>query len=215
MIQDHDRDPGAKKIIAFENVSLNRNHNPVFSNLNLSVHRNEKVLLQGRSGIGKTTLFKLLLGFETVDNGSVTFDGHAIDAAHIKKIRQQIFYLSQDIDLKQEIVGSLIDEILLFNKKTIAARQLTALLSFLELGKTLLKQNVKALSGGERQRTGLLICFLLDRPVWLLDEPTSALDDAMKIKLAEYILAQNKTMVIISHDDVWKKNTSMRVERWV
>jgi len=89
------------------------------------------------------------------------------------------------------------------------------LLNFLDLSSKILNQTVTELSGGERQRIGLLICFLLDRPVWLLDEPTSALDDIMKKKIADYVMDQEKTIVLISHDDVWKENNAVKIERWV
>ncbi len=202
-------------MIVFDSVYLNRKNKMIFSDLNLTVRENEKCLIQGKSGIGKTTFFKILLGFETIDKGRVTFNGNRIDRFHIQDIRQQIFYLSQDIDLKQEKTGELLDEILIHNsKKDVNSNRLNEMLSFLDLTPNILEQNVTALSGGERQRIGLLICFLLDRPVWLLDEPTSALDDAMKKKIADYILDQNKTIVIISHDPVWKNNNSIKIERW-
>jgi len=202
-------------MIVFDSVYLNRKNKIIFSDLNLTVRKNEKILIQGKSGIGKTTLFKLLLGFETIDKGRVTFNGNRIDKLHIQHIRQQIFYLSQDIDLRQEKVSDLLDEILIHNSKKDPNRnRVNEMLSFLDLAPNILEQNVTALSGGERQRIGLLICFLLDRPVWLLDEPTSALDDSMKKKIADYILDQNKTIVIISHDRVWKTNNSVKIERW-
>lgn len=203
-------------MIAFESVSVNRNKKIVFSDLNLRIMKNEKVLIQGKSGAGKTTLFKLVLGFETADKGVVTFNGNPIDKTHIKTIREQIFYLSQDIDLKNDLVGPLLDEILMQNQKSPMEKdRLNTFMAFLELNPALLEQSVKELSGGERQRIGLLICFLLDRPVWLLDEPTSALDDSMKKKITDYVLDQEKTIVIISHDDVWKKKSAIRIERWV
>lgn len=202
-------------MIKLESVYVNRDDNGIFSGLNLSVMENEKVLIQGKSGIGKTTLFKIILGFEQVDRGVVTINGHRIDKAHIKEIRELIFYLSQDVDLRNDKVCRLLDEIFTRNrKKTLDKKRLEELMGVLELNHTLLDQNVKNLSGGERQRIGLLICFLLDRPVWLLDEPTSALDDIMKKKTADLILDQDKTMIIVSHDDVWKKNKTVRIERW-
>lgn len=202
-------------MIVFDSVYLNRKNKIIFSDLNLTIRKNEKILIQGKSGIGKTTLFKLLLGFETIDKGIVTFNGDRIDKFHIQNIRQQIFYLSQDIDLRQEKTGDLLDEILIHNsKKDANSNRVNEMLSFLDLAPNILEQNVTALSGGERQRIGLLLCFLLDRPVWLLDEPTSALDDSMKKKIADYILDQNKTIVIISHDRVWKKNNTVKIERW-
>ncbi|MBU1343292.1 MAG: ATP-binding cassette domain-containing protein [Proteobacteria bacterium] len=208
--------PETDKMIVFESVYLKQKNKDIFLNFNLVVQKNEKILIQGKSGIGKTTLFKLVLGFEKMDQGSVTFNGYPIDKVHIKEIREQVFYLSQDIDLKKDKVGLLLDEILTCNpKRTIKDSSLTNLMSFLDLNPEILEQNVKALSGGERQRVGLLICFLLDRPVWLLDEPTSALDDAMKKKIAAYVLDQDKTIIIISHDDVWKKNGPIKIERWL
>jgi putative ABC transport system ATP-binding protein len=206
-------------MIQFDSVHLKLNNRQIFSGLNFRVKEKEKVLIQGKSGIGKTILFKILLGFEPIDSGIVRFNGLDIVRENIKTIRSQIFYLSQDIDLKNEPVKLLLDEICRFNAfKNPDKSHLMDLLNSLELNEKILDQEVKELSGGERQRIGLLICLLLDRPVWLLDEPTSALDDAMKKKTAEYIRARDKTIVIISHDDVWKKThglrPDLRLERW-
>jgi len=203
-------------MIKFESVYLKRNHKKIFSGLNFFVQKNEKVLIQGKSGIGKTTLFKILLGFETIDKGRVSFNDLDIVKEHIKDIRDQIFYLSQDIDLKDGRVCDLLDEILEHNLlKNQDKSHFMDLLNFLDLNDDLLDQTVKELSGGERQRIGLLICFLLDRPVWLLDEPTSALDDIMKKKIVGYILDQQKTIVLISHDNVWEKKNAVTIERWL
>jgi len=202
-------------MIKLKSVYLKRNDKEIFSNLDLFVQKNQKILIQGKSGIGKTTLFKILLGFETVDRGRILFNDLDIVKENIKEIRRQIFYLSQDIDLKDERVGNLLEEVLEYNSiKNREKARVTELLDFLDLNDTILSQTVSELSGGERQRVGLLFCFLLDRPVWLLDEPTSALDDIMKNRIAEYIVDLNKTIIIISHDDVWKNNKTVKIERW-
>jgi putative ABC transport system ATP-binding protein len=203
-------------MIKMTSVELSRNGKNIFSDLNLTVMKNEKVLIQGKSGIGKTTLFKILLGFETVDKGIVTVNGEKIDKDHIQDIREQLFYLSQDVDLRNDKVSCLVDEILTQNHKNPLERvRLNELMGRFDLNITLLEQHIKELSGGERQRIGLLICFLLDRPVWLLDEPTSSLDEIMKKKIADLILDQEKTILIISHDDVWKNNNAVKIERWL
>ncbi len=201
-------------MISFESVCLRHQGKDIFNNLDLTILEKENILIQGKSGIGKTTLFKLVLGFEIADSGSVLFNGHKIDKVHINEIREQIFYLSQDIDLRDEPVGSLIDEILKVNSiQHKDSNQIEKILSFFELDMKLLEQNIKDLSGGERQRAGLLIGFLLDRPVWFLDEPTSALDDAMKQKIAQFILGLDKTIIIISHDDIWKQHKEIKIQR--
>ncbi len=202
-------------MIKFESVYLRKNDKEIFSGLNFFVQKNEKVLIQGKSGIGKTTLFKILLGFESIDKGKVSFNGKNITKEYIAEIRHQIFYLSQDIDLKNERVKSLLDEIWEQNPlKNQHKTHFSDLLNFLDLNDIILNQSVKELSGGERQRIGLFIGFLLDRPVWLLDEPTSAIDDTMKKKITNYIIGLEKTIVIISHDDVWKKNNTIKIKRW-
>ncbi len=202
-------------MIKFESVYLNQNNKVIFSNLNFSVGENQKILIQGKSGIGKTTLFKMILGFEEPDRGTITFKGLAMTRENIRAIRQQIFYLSQDIDLKNDYVDSLLDEILHGSPSEKSPGQdFDDLKHFLDLDDAVFKQRVKELSGGERQRIGLLICFSLDRPVWLLDEPTSAIDDKMKKKVADYITGQDKTIIIISHDSVWQNNESIKIKRW-
>ncbi|MCF6247179.1 MAG: ATP-binding cassette domain-containing protein [Desulfobacula sp.] len=200
--------------IKYRGIFLNRNSKSIFSDLNLDIFKNEKLLISGKSGTGKTTLFKLLLGFEQPDKGCVLCFGKPICKENIPQIRQQIFYLSQDIDLKNTGTSQLLDEILAANNiEQQGAYKLNDLLSFLELDSSILNQEIKELSGGERQRIGLLICFLLDRPIWLLDEPTSALDDVMKQKIADYILDQDKTIIIVSHDEVWKNDKRLTTKR--
>ncbi len=200
-------------MIKFESVHLKQKEKTIFTALDFAVQKNDKILIQGKSGTGKTTLFRTILGFESIDKGSVIFNGRAVTRNHIRNIRKEIFYLSQDIDLKNEKVGTLIDEVCDHN--SVNGRGNTRFaqwLAFLDLDETILDQWVEQLSGGERQRIGLLLGFLLDRPVWLLDEPTSALDNGMKKKIADYILDLPKTIVIISHDDVWNHDERLKIK---
>jgi putative ABC transport system ATP-binding protein len=200
-------------VAEFENICLSRGNKNIFSGFSFNINKNEKILIQGKSGIGKTTLFRILLGFQAVDSGKVRFNGLDINRENIRKIRARIFYLSQDIDLRKEIFKEIFEEIFSFNNVEYSDR-LEEILCLLDLPHNIFDQNIKDFSGGERQRAGLLICFLLNRPVWLLDEPTSALDDKMKQKVADYILkCENNTAIIISHDEAWKKNDIIKIKR--
>jgi UDP-glucose/iron transport system ATP-binding protein len=202
-------------MISFESVSLDINKIQIFSDLNLGINKNEKRLILGRSGRGKTSLFRLILGFEQPSSGQILINGLRVDKVNITQIRRQIFYLSQDIDLKDEQIISLVTDIWKFNfAKEPPLEEINSYLEFLELPSAILQKKTMDLSGGERQRIGLLIGFLLDRPIWLLDEPTSALDDAMKEKIAAHILSLDKTMVIISHDHVWRNQSNLKIKRW-
>jgi len=202
-------------MISFESISLDIDDAQIFSGLNLYVNENEKFLIQGRSGMGKTSLLRLILGFEQPKSGHITINGLPLDKTNIYQIRKQIFYLSQDIDLKDEIIIRLLTEILEYNfPSEPPLKKINNHLTFLELPQGILQKRTRDISGGERQRIGLLIGLLLDRPIWLLDEPTSSLDDAMKEKISAHVLSLNKTIVIISHDPVWKNNSKVTIKRW-
>ncbi|MFH2057375.1 MAG: ATP-binding cassette domain-containing protein [Pseudomonadota bacterium] len=201
-------------MILLDSISLVYNQKQLFYNKTMQVDKNEKRLLQGKSGVGKTSLLKLILGFESLDSGMIFVNQDPVDPVHIKKIRKQIFYLSQDIDLKKGMVLNFLEELLTNAGKTVDSYQLDDWLSFLDLDKKILNQDSADLSGGERQRLGLVIGFLLDRPIWLLDEPTSALDQEMKEKVVQKILTMEKTMIIVSHDDIWHQNNTIYIERW-
>ncbi len=200
-------------VAEFDNICLARGNKNIFSNFSFAVNENDKILIQGKSGIGKTTFFRILLGFQNVDSGRVRVNGLEMNRENIRKIRSGIFYLSQDIDLRKEKFKDIFEEIFSFNNVKYSDR-LEQTLSLLDLSGKIFDQNIKDLSGGERQRAGLLICFLLNRPVWLLDEPTSALDDDMKHRVADYILSrEDNTVIIISHDEIWKKNNIIKIKR--
>lgn len=202
-------------MISFESVSLDIDNTRIFSNLNLCVNEKEKLLILGRSGMGKTSLFKLILGFEQPLSGEIRVNGLRVQQNSIHQIRQQVFYLSQDIDLMNDLVIRVLTEVWEFNfGGKLPMEKIDATMALLELPPAILQKKTKDLSGGERQRVGLLIGYLLDRPIWLLDEPTSALDDAMKNKISGHILSLEKTIVLISHDPVWKENPLVRIERW-
>lgn len=136
----------------------------------------------------------------------------------VRQIRRQVFYLSQDVDLRNEPAGALVRAVLDANDRldqpddrNNAIKQFSAIL---HLAPRIFEKSTADLSGGERQRLGLLIGFLLDRPVWLLDEPTAALDDTMKTIIAGQITRLEKTVVIVSHDPVWQNSPVIRTYRW-
>lgn len=204
-------------MIRYKDIDLEFSGKKIFSAFNLEVSENEKLLLCGPSGSGKTTLFRIILGFEKVNAGTVFWGGTAVTAQNIRSIRNNIFYLSQDIDFRNAKVASILEEIYSFepNRGAISdtVRQ-RKFMQMLNLEDNMLQQNLQQLSGGEKQRLGLLVCFMLNRPVWLLDEPTASLDKKLREKVVAYILERRKTVLIISHDDIWLKNETLRVERW-
>jgi len=202
-------------MISIQNLSYTMADNPVLSGFSMCIKAGEKVRVKGRSGSGKTSLFRLLLGFNRPDKGVIRINGLSLDRQHIKEIRNRIFYLSQDVDLPQETGRVLIERLNRINKADLPLmKSLDRFLRLLDLTPNLLNKNTAILSGGERQRLGLLIGLLLNRPIWLLDEPTSALDDTMKERVIEFLTGMGSTMLIVSHDRVWEDHPLITTIDW-
>lgn len=201
-------------MIKFENLNLKFGEIKILENFNLQINEGEKVLLSAPSGSGKSTVLKLLLGFINSDSGKILVDGVELNKKNISYIRNNISYVSQDVELKKERVSPLLEEIFSYKgnlEKEFDREKLFSLMEFFELDKSVLQKNVKKLSGGERQRLGIIICIMLDRPVWLLDEITSALDTKLKNKVINYILNSEKTVLLVSHDVQWGESDKIRV----
>ncbi|MGL5662401.1 MAG: ATP-binding cassette domain-containing protein, partial [Cetobacterium sp.] len=82
-------------MINFKNISIKFNNKIVLHNFNLVVNTGEKILISGVSGKGKTTLLKLLLGFNTPNSGSVLVDNLELNEQNINIIRNKIGYMPQ------------------------------------------------------------------------------------------------------------------------
>lgn len=204
-------------MIKFKDINLKFDGKTVFKNFNMSIAEGEKILLKAPSGKGKSTLIKLLLGFQKPNTGEILFNNHKLGKDTVHYFRENIGYVSQDIDFQNKNVWDLIVEVFSFkvNKNiNFSEKKVLNLFDYFNLPSELLQKNVKQLSGGERQRLGLIVCILLDRPVWILDEVTSGLDETLKEKVVQYILKQSKTILLVSHDNIWTSNNVIRLEEW-
>lgn len=202
-------------MLRFENIFLSFEDNNILEDFSLHIKEGEKILLDAPSGRGKSSLIKLFMGFIHAQKGSLYFKDEKIDKHNINKIRQEITWVNQDINLRKLKISELLAEIKDFssNKNINIYGNLNSLLEEFGLSREYLDKNVDKLSGGERQRLGFIIAILLDRKVLFLDEVTSSLDIEMKKKVEEWIVSTEKTVVLISHDTHWNKE-NFRVVRW-
>lgn len=197
------------EIIRYENAGISFGGKRVISGFSLRVLRGKKILLRGKSGIGKSTLFKMLLGFEKPSEGSLHYRGKPVNAQVAWEVRREVSYVSQDMDLGEGAVRDLLDEIFSYrpNREKRSPEKLNSLMKELELNQDILEKNFENLSGGEKQRLGILIALMLDRDVFLLDEVTSALDSELKKKVVDHFLKHKDwTLFIISHDREWERD---------
>jgi len=200
-------------MLQLKNIGKTFGQTTLFDHFSLQIQKNEKILLVAPSGRGKTTLLRFLLGFEVPDYGEIYFNNQLLDKITIKSIRASLAYVSQDADLAQTDLQTLLDTI--FHYKI--NRHITDYLSkfkeltlFFHLDSAILTKQTQALSGGERQRVALIIAFLLNRPFLILDEITSGLDYELKCLIRDYVLEQDKTILIVSHDTIWKNTPLIR-----
>lgn len=201
-------EPLNNELIKYENIGFSFENRKILSGFNLTVKKNQKILLRGKSGTGKTTLLKILLGFTKPSEGTIYFRNRVIDSKTCWEARKEIAYVIQDTDLGEGKVKSLLDDIFSYraNKEKLDHEKLRAFMRELELEDDIFEKNFQELSGGEKQRIGILIALLLNRNIYLLDEVTSALDAKLKKKIADYFLAREDwTLLIVSHDREWER----------
>lgn len=192
-----------------KNITVAFNGKIIFESFNMQLNKGDKLLITAPSGSGKTSFLKILLGFIQAEKGSVLFQNKEVTPETVKKLRQQVSYLSQDIDFPNGIVNPVLNEIFTYatNKnRKITREAVLKQMKELNLDENILIKKMNELSGGERQRLGWVVLKLLDRPILLLDEPTSALDKELKQKLIDYIAQCDKTCVVVSHDQEWQKH---------
>jgi ABC-type nitrate/sulfonate/bicarbonate transport system ATPase subunit len=198
-------------LMEVENVSLSYGK-PVLRDINFAVHnivrpgveQGQVVSLIGRSGIGKTQLFKILAGLITPDTGSIAvgLDQHPVVAGEVGVVSQNYLLFNHRTikdNLKLAMRHSSLALTPLEKEQLIVQYAETFDLSE-HLGKYPMQ-----LSGGQRQRTSIIQQILTGNKFILLDEPFSGLDALMVDKVMELLIKistmdELNTLVIISHD---------------
>ncbi len=204
-----------QKIIEFRNIYFKFKNKNIFKNFNFIINSGEKIIIFGKSGIGKSTLLNLLLGFKEPEFGAIFFNNEKITSQNIWNIRKQIAYVDQDIAIGEGNVQEIIFEYFSFTanyKKKFTPSELIALLKKFDLEPVILTKNISQLSGGEKQRLALVVALLLKRPVMVFDEITSSLDSVLKTIVINELLKNHKsTLLIITHDKEWQYQKDVRI----
>lgn len=173
--------------IICEDVRKDYGAHTVFSNVNLTIKRGEKVAFVGKNGEGKSTLVKCIMG-------EIPFDGHLKIGHNI-----QIGYFAQNQAqlLDEELtVFQTIDNV----AKGEVRLRINDILGAFMFGGEASDKKVKVLSGGERSRLAMIRLLLEPVNLLILDEPTNHLDMPSKDVLKEAIKAFDGTAIIVSHD---------------
>jgi ABC-type multidrug transport system fused ATPase/permease subunit len=182
----------------------------VLDNVSLKINKGEKVAFVGEIGSGKTTIVKLIMGFQQLVMGDITIGGISINNIKNKDLRDKIFYIPQKPKLFNR---TLYENIIYGLNKPPSREEIIKLMDDLNLDikdifEKKMNENVgvegNSLSGGQRQIVWLLRSIYRPSAILILDEPTSALDPDNKVVMISTIkkLSIGKTVIIVSHDDI-------------
>ena len=179
----------------------------LFNNFNLSIKDKDRVAIIGKSGNGKSTLIKLIMGYYKINNNNIFIDGTDINNYDLNDLRSQISYVNQNNKLFNT---SLLENIQYGNNKSkeeiiLTCKRMNIYNIFKNLKDGLNTQvgvDGNNLSGGQRQMVHILRCIFKRNKIIILDEPTSAIDKDNKINIINAIkeLCNNNTLILITHD---------------
>lgn len=193
--------------IEINNVTFRYNDNMpnVLDNISLKITPGQYVAIVGATGCGKSTLMRLLLGFETPQRGAVYYDGRDISTLDLKSLRRKIGVVMQNGKL---FTGDIFSNII------ISAPQLTMDEAWeaaeladiaddiraMPMGMhTLISEGSGGISGGQRQRMMIARAVAPKPKILMLDEATSALDNLTQKKVSESLDKLKCTRIVIAH----------------
>ncbi|WP_440468800.1 peptidase domain-containing ABC transporter [Pseudomonas sp. YH-1] len=178
----------------------------VLSGVTLDIQRGDKIAIVGPSGVGKSTLFKLLCAAEPVQQGEIRLNGVSYANLAVDEIRRHMTQMRQgDLILN----GSITDNISLFGANPDHSRinQLLKDVGLLDdvmqlpmRTQTVISDSIANISAGQRQRLLLARALYQGAEVLLLDEPTSNLDPASVAHIAALLQRLERTLIVITHD---------------
>lgn len=187
------------EVLRAENLKKAYGDNLVFSGLNFTLQRGERVALVGVNGAGKSTLLRLVNMSENPTEGAVSFG---------QNVKHKFF--SQESSQNLDYSKTVWEEVSSIGSKLEAPARRSLLGAFLFSGDDIYKK-ISVLSGGEKSRIGLLKMLLSSSNLLILDEPTNHLDYSTKELFQKALMSYGGTIFIVSHDRAFLDKLVSRV----
>jgi ATP-binding cassette subfamily F protein 3 len=175
-------------VMELKNLQKSYGTHKVFSGLNYTIERGDRIAVVGVNGAGKSTFSRIVAGVEPF-NGGERVPGYNTIVSYFAQ------HQAEELDMSKEVL-QIVDEVATGEVRT---KLRTILGSFLFRGDDVFKK-VKVLSGGEKSRLALSKMLLLPSNFLIMDEPTNHLDMRSKKVLQEALAEFNGTYLIVSHD---------------
>ncbi|HEX4203978.1 MAG TPA: peptidase domain-containing ABC transporter [Ktedonobacteraceae bacterium] len=194
------------------NITLDRVHfhydaqlPDVLHDISIDIQAGQKVAIVGRTGSGKSTLGKLLLGLHLPTQGEILYDGIPLHSLNYQAVRAQFGAVMQEA----AVFSGSVRQNIAFNNPDIEMERIVQAAQIVELHddiismpmqyETLVSERGSVLSGGQRQRLALARALVYAPKILLLDEATSSLDVETEHFIAQHIKSLACTQIIIAH----------------
>jgi polar amino acid transport system ATP-binding protein len=207
------------KIIRYRDVVKRYGSFQALSGVALDVYAGEVVCLIGPSGSGKSTLLRCTNALETIDGGSIEFEGANLprEERSLRDVRRRMGMVFQSFELFPHLTA--LENVaegprtVLRARRAEASRRASAMLAKVGLSDKAASYPA-ALSGGQQQRVAIARALAMEPDVMLFDEPTSALDPETigeVLSVMKALADEGMTMVVVTHE----MNFARRVGDWV
>lgn len=195
---NEDKNINKEILVKLKNVVKQFNNNTVINNISFNVLKNETLGLIGKSGSGKTTICKLIMGVYKPTGGYIKVSPNI-------KIEMVYQNANSAINPNQTIYKILNEENYIKKRKEYELEEIQQYLKDFNLPEDILKRKTTELSGGQKQIINIIRALLNKPDIIILDEPTSSLDVLSQKKLLDLLnyikIKYSLTYIIISHDD--------------
>lgn len=175
-------------MIIFKDISKSYGNKIVLKNFNIDIREGQTTFVLGKSGSGKTTFSKIVLGLEKIDTGEISgLDGKKISVAFQEdRLMENMtigsnFKMTVDSHINRKQIVEKMEKIGLFQP---------------------LETKISELSGGMKRRISILRAFLIEFDLIVMDEPFRELDEETKEKVMNFVIQniKGKTAIIITHN---------------